>query len=251
MILSIKALLARRGITITDKVLFDYLNPGVIMNFTATLFSALSSVLSNMLLIVFTITFILLEASGFPAKLRLVHEYPRASFVKFARFAVDIKRYMVLKTLINLLAAVLTTVWLVILGVDFPVLWGFLTFLLHYIPGIGSILSAVPVVLLALVELGGGSAALVAAGYLVIGTVIGNMIEPRLMGRRFGMSPLVVFVSLVLWGYLLGLAGALLCVPLTMTLKLACEESEHTRWIAVLLGPESFPKPLPISSKII
>jgi len=238
---SVKAMLRARGIPVTDKVLFDYFNPGVIMNFTATLFAALGSVLSNMLLIVFTLMFILLEASGFPAKLRLIRDYSGASVEKIGGFAGDIKRYMVIKTLINLLAATLITSWLVVLGIDFPILWGVLAFLLHYIPGIGSMMAAVPAILIALIEFGGGSAALTAAGYLVIGTLVGNILEPKLMGRKFGMSPLVVFVSLIFWGNLLGVAGALLCVPLTMTVKLACEESDKTRWIAVLLGPESAP----------
>ncbi len=245
---SVKTMLKARGIAVTDKVLFDYFNPGLIMNFTATLFAALGSVLSNALLIAFTMMFILLEASGFPAKLRLIRNYPRATLEKVTRFAGDIKRYMVIKTLVNLLAATLITIWLIVLGVDFPFLWGFLTFLLHYIPGIGPLLAGIPVILLALIESGGGTAALTAAGYLVIGTIVGNIVEPKLMGRRFGMSPLVVFVSLILWGNLLGLIGALFCVPLTMTLKLACEESEQTRWIAVLLGPETSPLGVPIDT---
>jgi predicted PurR-regulated permease PerM len=91
---------------------------------------------------------------------------------------------------------------------------------------------------MALIQLGGGSAALTAVGYLVIGTILGNIIEPKIMGRKLGLSTLAVFVSLILWGSLLGLVGALLCVPLTMTVKLACEEYDETRWIAVLLGPE-------------
>jgi predicted PurR-regulated permease PerM len=110
------------------------------------------------------------------------------------------------------------------------------------VPSVGSIVAAVPAVLLALIQLGGGSAALTAAGYVVIGMTIGNVVEPRIMGHRFGMSPLVVFLSLIFWGNLLGLVGALLCVPLTMTLKLACEAGEDTRWIAVLLGPEVAPE---------
>jgi len=195
-----------------------------------------------MLLILFTITFMLLEASGLPGKLRLVHEYPRSSLPKFTKFVDDIKRYMVIKTLLNLIAGTLITLWLSLLGVDFPVLWGFLAFLLHFVPSVGSIVAAVPAVLLALIQLGGGSALLTAAGYIVIGMTVGNVVEPRIMGHRFGMSPLVVFLSLIFWGNLLGLVGALLCVPLTMTVKLACEASEDARWVAVLLGPEIPPE---------
>jgi len=238
MLLSLKAPLAKRGIAVTDKVLLAYINPGAVMDMTASLFAALGSALSNILLILFTVMFILLEASGFPAKMRSVLDNPKAAFPHVTGFVNDIKRYMVIKTLINLIAGVLTALWLFVLGVDYPVLWGFLAFLLHFIPSVGSVIAAIPAVLVALIQLGGGSALMTAAGYLVIGTVIGNIVEPRIMGRRLGLSTLVVFLSLVVWGSLLGVIGALLCVPLTMTLKLACETNEETRWIAVLLGPD-------------
>jgi predicted PurR-regulated permease PerM len=249
MLTGFKALLVSRGIAMTDEILFGYVNPGALMSLTAGLFAGLSSALSNMLIVLFLITFILLEISGFPAKLRLVHDSPRASVVKITSFMNDMKRYMVIKTLINLVAGVLITVLCLALGVDYAVLWGFLGFLLHFIPSIGSIVAAVPAVLLALIQLGPGPAAFTAAGYLAIGMIIGNVIEPKIMGRRFGMSPLVVFVSLILWGNLLGIVGALLCVPLTMSLKLACEANEGTRWIAVLLGPETASDIPPAGSK--
>jgi AI-2 transport protein TqsA len=134
--------------------------------------------------------------------------------------------------------------------VDFPVLWGFVAFLLHYVPDIGSILCAIPAVLLALVQLGPGPAALAAAGYVVVGFTLGNVIEPRIMGRRLGLSTLVVFLSLIFWGSVLGPIGVILCIPFTMTVKFAFESSKSTRWIAVLLGSE---KPadsiLPISKE--
>ena len=119
-----------------------------------------------------------------------------------------------------------------------PVLWGFLAFLLHHVPNLGSFIAAIPAVLLTLVQLGIGHALLVAAGYLAVSLVVGNVLEPKLMGRRLGLSRLVVFVSLIFWGSLLGLIGVVLCVPFTMTLKFACENNSKTRWLAVLLGPE-------------
>ena len=247
-LVALKALLAKKGIAITDEVLLGYVNPGGVMNLTAALFTALSAALSNILLILFTVMFILLEASSFPAKLRSVLDSPQAAFPQFTRFVKDIKRYMVIKTLINLIAGMMTAIWLSILGVDFPVLWGFLAFLLDFIPSVGLIVAAVPAVLLAFVQLGAGSAALAAAGYLIIGMVLGNIVEPKIMGRRLGLSTLVVFVSVIVWGYLLGLVGALLCVPLTMTVKLACEASEETRWIAVMLGPGTSPEGTPAVS---
>jgi AI-2 transport protein TqsA len=249
MLFTLKALLASKGIVITDKVLLGYVNPGAVMNLTASLFTALSSVLSNILLILFTVMFILLEASSFPGKLRSVLDKPLAAFPQVTRFVHEIKHYVVIKTLINLIGATLITIWLSILGVDFPILWGFLAFLLHFVPTVGSIVAAVPAVLLALIQLGGGSAALTAAGYLVIGMILGNVVEPKIMGRRLGMSTLVVFISLIFWGNILGVVGALLCVPLTMTVKLACEANEHTQWIADLLGPEVVPERIPSVSK--
>lgn len=248
MLFAFKALLASKGIASTDEVLLSYINPGAVMNLTAALFTALSSVLSNILLILFTVMFILLEASTFPGKIRSVLESPKAVFPQFTQFLRDIKRYVVIKTSMNLIAGTLIALWLSVLGVDYPVLWGFLAFLLNFIPSVGSIVAAVPAVLLSLIQYGGGSAALTAAGYVVIGTTLGNFVEPRIMGRRLGLSTLVVFGSLIFWGNLLGVIGALLCVPLTMTLKLACEADEDTRWIAVLLGPEVPPKGIPAKS---
>ena len=113
-----------------------------------------------------------------------------------------------------------------------------LAFLLNYIPTIGSIIAAVPAVLLALVQLGPAEAATTALGFPGINMVFGNIIEPRLMGFGVGISPLVIFVGLVSWGWIFGPVGMLLSVPLTMTLKLALESDERTEWIAILLGSE-------------
>ena len=148
------------------------------------------------------------------------------------------KRYMIIKTIIGLATGILIAFWLYILGVDYPILWGFLAFLLNYIPNLGSVVAAIPAVILAVIQLGFGSAVLVAAGYFAVNFVIGNIIEPRLMGRKLRLSTLVVFLSLIFWGGLLGLVGAILSIPLTMTLKFAFESNERTRWIAMLLGSE-------------
>ncbi|RIK73569.1 hypothetical protein DCC62_17060, partial [candidate division KSB1 bacterium] len=136
-----------------------------------------------------------------------------------------------------------------LLGVDFPVLWGFLAFLLNYVPNLGSIIAAVPAILLALIEFGIGRALLATAGYLAVNIILENMMEPRLMGRRLGLSALVVFLSLIFWGSLLGLIGMVLSIPLTMILKLACESSESTRWLAVMLGPEPSTESIPPAVK--
>jgi predicted PurR-regulated permease PerM len=209
----------------------------------------MGSALSNILLILLTVTFILLEASSFPIKLRSVLGDPQRAFPQFTKFVNDIKRYMVIKTIISLIAGGIIGLWLFILGVDFPVLWGFLAFLLHFVPNLGLIMAAIPAVLLALIQLGLGPAALAAAGYLVVGFTLGNVVEPRLMGRKLGLSTLVVFLSLVFWGSLLGPIGMILCVPFTMTLKFAFESSKSTLWIAILLGSEKTTESIPPESK--
>ena len=162
---------------------------------------------------------------------------PQKDFHLFVKFVYDIQHYMNIKTAISLMEGILVGVWLFILGVDFPILWGFLVFLLRYVPTVGALIAAVPTVLLAFIEFGVGRAAQVAIGYLAVEFILGNLVEPVLMGRKLGLSTVVVIVSLIFWGSLLGIVGVVLCIPLTMTLKFFCENNKKTRWIAVLLGP--------------
>ena len=143
-------------------------------------------------------------------------------------------RTTIVSTATGICAGLLT--WSI--GLDFPLLWAMLAFLLNYIPTIGSIIAAVPATLLALVQLGPGAAGATAMGFAAINVVFGNVIEPRLMGYGVGLSPLIVFVGLVFWGWVFGPVGMLLSVPLTMTLKLALESDARTRWIAILIGSE-------------
>jgi predicted PurR-regulated permease PerM len=239
-VLELSTYLRSKGFSGTQKLLLDYVKPEVLLKLTANLLSGLSSVLSDLVLILLTVTFILLEVSSFPIKLRAVLGDPKQTFPQFTKFADDMKRYMVIKTLISLATGILIAIWLYILEVDYPILWGFIAFLLNYIPNIGSVVAAIPAVILAFIQFGIGSAALVTVGFIVVNFIIGNVIEPRVMGRKLGLSTLVVFLSLIFWGALLGLVGAILSVPLTMTLKFAFENNESTKWIAVLLGSEKF-----------
>jgi len=227
------------GLVVPEGGLRDAFDPGSAMKLVASLLSGLGGTLTNAFLILITVTFILLEASGFSAKLRASVADPDRSFETIDRFLSTIQRYMAIKTVISLATGIAIAVWLAILGVDYPLLWGLLAFLLNYVPTIGSILAAVPAVLLALLQLGAGSALMAASGYLAVNIAVGTVIEPRVMGRGLGLSTLVVFLSLVFWGWVLGPVGMLLSVPLTMTLKIGLGSSEETRWVAVLLGPEA------------
>jgi AI-2 transport protein TqsA len=235
---SFKTLLASNGTANIDKIFTDYVNPSALMRLTATLLSGLGTALSNIFLILLIVTFILLEAPTFPAKLKAAFGSRLLGVRPFMQFVDDINHYVVVKTGFSVGTGVLTGVWLAILGVDFPVLWGFLSFLLNYVPSIGVVIAVVPPVLLALIQYGWGRALLVVIGYLAVNIVVGNIMEPRIVGRGVGLSTLVVFLSLILWGSIFGLVGMVLCVPITMTLKFALETNEQTRWFAVLLGRE-------------
>jgi predicted PurR-regulated permease PerM len=235
---SLKMFLAANGIENSDKILSEYIDPAALMRLTANLLSGLGSALSNIFLILLIVMFILLEAPGFPAKLRAAFGSRLLAVRPFTQFMNDINHYVIVKTGVSVGTGILTGVWVAILGVDFPVLWGFLSFLLNYIPSLGVVIAAIPVVLLALIQYGLGRALLVAAGYLAVNIIVGTFLEPRIVGRGVGLSTLVVFLSLILWGSIFGLVGMVLCVPITMTLKFALENNEQTRWFAVLLGRE-------------
>jgi predicted PurR-regulated permease PerM len=224
------------GTPVTE--LNDLFNPGWAMGLAAGLLNALRDVLTNTFLILFTMVFILLEASSIGTKVKAAFGRRGGSLDGTRKFLNDMGRYLGIKTAVSMVTGILaaTVTWAV--GLDFPLLWGMLAFLLNYIPTVGSIIAAVPAVLMGLVQFGPAEATTVAVGFLVINIVFGNIIEPRLMGYGVGISPLVVFIGLVFWGWVFGPVGMLLAVPLTMTLKLALESDERSRWIAVLIGSE-------------
>lgn len=232
------AWLGSRGMSDYDQVLLDTINPGSAMKLAAGFLNELSGVLKNTFLILFTVIFILFEESKLLPKLRLICADSEKSQDFLNSFMSTIQRYMTIKTLFSLATGIVITIWLVILGVDFPLLWGLLAFMLNYVPNIGSIIAAVPAVLLALIQLGTGTALFAALGYVVVNVVMGSVLEPRFMGRHLGLSTLVVFLSLIFWGWVLGPVGMLLSIPLTMTVKIALDSNKDTQWIAVLLGSE-------------
>jgi predicted PurR-regulated permease PerM len=202
----------------------------------ATTFSRLSGILTNSFMILLTVIFLLLEASGLPPKLHAALNDPEGSLARFDKMSESVNRYIAIKTLTSVATGIAIGLWLAITGVDYPFLWALLAFLLNYVPNIGSIIAAIPAVLLALVQFGIGTALITALGFVIVNIVIGSLIEPKFMGRGLGLSTLVVFLSLVFWGWVLGPVGMLLSVPLTMILKIALESNDDTRWIAIILG---------------
>jgi AI-2 transport protein TqsA len=221
---------------VPGSALSAYLTPSSAMRFFGMMVSGLGSAFSNAFLILIIVVFILLEASSLPTKLHAMAGGETTLPDSVQKIVTEIRRYMVLKTVISLMTGLVVGLWLAALGVKYAVMWGLLAFLLNFVPNIGSIIAAVPAVLMAFIQLGGERALAAAAGYLVVNVVVGSLIEPRVMGKGLGLSPLIVFASLIFWGWVLGPVGMLLSVPLTMAVKIALDSSDETRRLGILLG---------------
>ncbi len=230
-----------RGISVTDSIK-EVANPAAALGLVSSILKGFGGVLTNSFLIILTVAFILMEAAGFTQKFIALNkngsQQPAADGQQFSQVFVDkLRSYMSMKTIISIATGAFIAVAMWLIGVDYPVLWGVLAFMLNFVPNIGSIIAAVPAVMLALVQLGFSSALIVAAVYVAVNVMIGSIIEPKFMGRGLGLSTLVVFVSLVFWGLVLGPVGMLLSVPLTITVKLALDSKPETQWLGHLLGP--------------
>jgi AI-2 transport protein TqsA len=217
-----------------EDVLF---NPNRLMNVVTGLLRGLAGFMSMVFLVALITLFLLAEATGLPRKLRSLPGQADSDLHRFEQIVAEIQRYLAIKTLTSLSTGIIIGLFALAIGLDFPLFWGLSAFLLNYIPTIGSLVAAVPAVALALVQIGPGGAMVTATGYLVVNTVIGSLVEPAVMGRGLGLSPFVVLMSLLFWGWVWGAIGMLLSLPLTMVLKILLENSRDLAWVAVLLGP--------------
>ncbi len=230
-----------RGLDLTEFFTLDRFEPGAVVDFAGGVLGGtvrgVASLVSYAVLVLLILVCLLYESVGIRAKL----SQALGRYAETPRYLSDvtreIQRYLGIKTLVSATTGILLGLWVWALGVPFPLVWGLLAFVLNYIPAIGSILAAVPAVLVAVIQFGWGRALIVALGYLAVNFLLGNVLEPMWMGRRFGLSTLVVFLSLIFWGWVWGPVGMLLSVPLTMAIKIVLEESPGMRRLAVLLGP--------------
>lgn len=217
------------------------IDPQGFINFAAAtagnVLTGTASLLTFLLLVFLTMAFMLAESNRFGPKLKTALGVLPYSQEQVLAIVGELQRFVAIKTVVSALTGTLVGFWVALLGLEFPVFWGLSAFLLNFIPTLGSIIAAVPAVVLAWIQFGWGRALLVLLGYLVINTLLGNILEPRWMGRRFGLSALVVFLSLLFWGWVWGPLGMLLSVPLTRMAKIVFERTQGLRWLAVLLGP--------------
>lgn len=204
------------------------------------------SLLTSTFLVLLILVFALGEALVLPRKLRAIAGGGEPLDERFREIIEEVQGYLGIKTLVSLATGVILGLWTWFMGLDLPILLGLIAFILNYVPTIGSILASVPALILALVNVDPVTAefvgvdiqhaAIVGLGYLTVNVFFGNWLEPTLMGRRLGLSTLIVVVSLFFWGWLWGPVGALLSVPLTMVVKIMLENTRDLQWIAVLLG---------------
>ncbi|WP_045860816.1 AI-2E family transporter [Teredinibacter purpureus] len=228
--------LSALGVDVDAQQIRSSFNPAAALSVAGNTLAQLGNMMTNAFMILLTVIFILGEEVGFSEKLKSTSQNSEKTIAAIKQFSAGVNRYMAIKAFMSFLTGSLVLIWLWILGVDYFVLWGMLAFLLNFVPTLGSIIAAVPAVLLAIVQLGFGEAALVGVGFLAVNFGVGNILEPRVMGRGLDLSTLVVFLSLVFWGWVLGPVGMLLSIPLTMTVKIALESFDETRWIGVLLS---------------
>jgi len=231
----IKELGNKIGIEIPIDEFSTMINTKQIMIFSAGLLQGLSRLFTNGFVILLTVVFMLLESNNFIKKIEFASSQNGVINHIDSIFS-QIKEYMVLKAIISFFTGLIVWIVLFLIGTDYAFLWAVLAFMLNFIPNIGSIIAAVPAVLLTLVQLGAFSSLMVASLYVVINVVMGSIIEPKVMGKGLGLSTLVVFLSLLFWGWLLGMVGMLLSIPLTIMAKIVLDANENTKWIAVMLG---------------
>lgn len=228
--------LVRLGIGVSVDEMVKYIDPNAAMTLITNLLTQLTNAMSSIFLLLLTVVFMLLEVPQLPTKFQQIMIRPVEGMAAIQRAIDSVSHYLVLKTAISLVTGLIVWGMLSALDVRFAFIWGLLAFALNYIPNIGSVLAAIPPIIQVLAFGGLYDALVVLAGYLIINLVFGNILEPRIMGRGLGLSTLVVFLSLIFWGWLLGPVGMLLSVPLTIIVKIALEQSVGGQSIAILLG---------------
>ena len=216
------------------------------------------SLVSSTFLVFIILAFALSEAAVFPRKLGVIAGDAVASRERLSAIVGEVQGYLVIKTLVSLATGVLLGLWTWAMGLELPLLLGVIAFVLNYVPTIGSAIASVPALALALVEVDAAGvfvgldlhhAVIVGLGYLIVNIVFGNWLEPTMMGRRLGLSTLVVVLSLVFWGWLWGPVGAVLSVPLTMGVKIMLENTKDLKWVAVLLDKAPAAEPPPAGAR--
>lgn len=231
-----QAYAAQVNIDISSDEMMQYFDPGALVSFLTRMLSGFSGMMTSVFLLLMTVVFMLLEVDSLPKKLGLALQNPEERMLNIKQALDSISRYLAIKTAISLVTGLIIWGFLSMLDVKYALLWGVLGFLLNYVPNIGSVIAAIPPILQSLLFNGLSDALIVTGYFIAVNIIIGNIIEPRIMGRGLGLSTLVVFLSLIFWGWLLGPIGMLLSVPLTIVAKIMLEANPSGKRLAILLG---------------
>jgi AI-2 transport protein TqsA len=231
---SLDALLERSGLSNVD--LQDVVNPSALADALGAVLSGISGFLSDLFLILMIMLFLLGEGPSMMNRLRASTSRDNPQVARLSTVGQSVVRQFGLRAIVNLVTGAGVTILLFLLGVDFPLLWGILTFFLSFVPYIGLVLAVAPAVVLALAEFGVTRAALVIAGVVVINILAENVLSPMMMGRGLNISPTIVFLSFILWAWLLGGPGAFLALPITLFVAVMFDTFPETRWLASLIG---------------
>ncbi len=229
-------ILSQMGIDISSIGGSGVLDPSKIMSYTALVVNKFGQIMSREFTFLLLTIFLLTELKSIALKTKALGKGTTVSEDYLRSMGDSIRHYLSIKTVTSLLTGALIAIGLALIGVDYPILWGLVAFLLNYIPNIGSVIAAIPAVAFALIQMGYDGAFWTAVLFIAVNIVIGNAVEPKMMGKGMGLSTFVVFFALIFWGFILGPIGMFLSVPLTMIIKLMAARSPNTKWIAILLG---------------
>lgn len=232
----IRGMLANLPFDTSQMFTSDSVKPDALVGYALTGVKKISAAAGKMVVLVVLMAFMMLEGVRYPEKLEsALGGFPGAKD-RFTRFGAVMRSYITVNSIFGLIAAAINTVLLLALGVDFAILWGVVSFLLSFVPNIGFVVALVPPALLALIELGFGRSMAVVAGYVIINFLVDNVIKPRFVAEHVDLAPIVIVLSLLFWGWLIGPMGALVAVPLSIAAKFIFESFEDSRWLARLMS---------------
>jgi predicted PurR-regulated permease PerM len=211
------------GLDISDLTSMEELSPGNVLKVATDFIAGIISTFSNFALVFLMIVFLLIDTADLRYKIDKGDKKLTKGLLKLEELFVEIRKYVSISAFTGLLTALGNLVLLLILGVDFPVLWAFFSFLFSFIPSIGFILSVLPPALLAFLDMGLTESIIVASGFILINAIVENVVKPKVMGEELNLSLSIIFLSLIVWAWILGAIGAILAIPLTISAMKAWE----------------------------
>ena len=230
------------GLNVSPDTVAQNFSAGSVFGYASKFVTGVGGVLGQITLLVLVVAFILGETNSFPIKLKAVLKDPDISLGNITVISKNIRYYLGVKTLTGLIGGTSVAIVLFIMHIEYAIIWGILVLLMRYIPNIGSVIAAIPIMLFVLIQDGLSGVLYVGIAYGMINFVLGQIIEPKFLAKGMNLSTLAVFLSLVFWGWILGDIGMLLAVPITMAMKISFETRDNSRWMAIMLGSEESAK---------